>query len=158
MRVTLEINGRRERFDLPQGATLLEALRDHAGLTGTKYGCGEGQCGACVVLVDGRARKSCITAAASVRGKSITTIEGLSRGDSLHPVQQAFLDHSAFQCAFCTPGMILASVALLAENANPTPAEIRTALEGHLCRCGTYPRIVEAVRRAASLAKEKRRG
>lgn len=158
MRVTLQINGRRQAFDLPSGTTLLSALRDYAGLTGTKYGCGEGQCGACNVLVNGRTVQSCITKAISTRGKSITTIEGLSVGERLHPVQEAFLQESAFQCAFCTPGMIIASVALLASNPNPTNAEIRTALNGNLCRCGVHPRIVQAVRLAAALAKERRGG
>lgn len=158
MRVTLQINGRRGTFDLPTGTTLLSALRDHAGLTGTKYGCGEGQCGACAVLVNGRAVQSCVTPAISARGKVITTIEGLAQSKSLHPVQRAFLEESAFQCGFCTPGMIVASAALVASNPNPSNAEIRTALNGHLCRCGVYPRILQAVRLAAALAKEQRGG
>ncbi|MBL8234269.1 MAG: (2Fe-2S)-binding protein [Bryobacterales bacterium] len=158
MRVTLEINGRRKTFDLPSGSTLLSALRDYAGLTGTKYGCGEGQCGACAVLVNGRTVQSCVTPAISARGKSITTIEGLAQGEILHPVQRAFLEESAFQCGFCTPGMIIASTALLAANASPSEADVRVALNGHLCRCGTYPRIVQAVRLAAAFAKEQRGG
>ena len=158
MEVTLNVNGRDRRLDLPAGATLLEALRDYADLTGTKYGCGEGQCGACTVLIDDRAMSSCLLNAASVIGKRIVTIEGLASPRSLHPVQQAFLDHAAFQCGFCTPGMIMGSVALLTKNPSPSAAEIRDALDGHLCRCGTYPRIVEAVRTAASKMKESHRG
>lgn len=157
MRVKLNINGRSRSFDLPEGVTLLQALRDYAGLTGTKHGCGEGQCGACTLLVDGRAATSCLVSAASTVGKKVVTIEGLARGNTLHPVQQAFLNHSAFQCAFCTPGMIMGAAALLREKPDPTAAEVREGLDGHLCRCGTYPRIVEAVRSAAR-AKEVRRG
>jgi aerobic-type carbon monoxide dehydrogenase small subunit (CoxS/CutS family) len=161
MRVTLQINGKAQRLELPEsGVTLLDALRDYAGLTGTKYGCGEGQCGACTVLVDGRAVQSCLVSAASMAGKKIVTIEGLADGERLHVVQEAFLAVSAFQCAFCTPGMILESVALLESQADPTETQIRERLNGHLCRCGTYPRIVEAVRLAASLqrsSKERRR-
>ena len=152
----LNINGTSRHLDLPNGITLLDALRNHAGLTGTKYGCGEGGCGACTVHVEGRAVKACLTSAASVAGKKIVTIEGLADGERLHPVQQAFLDHSAFQCAFCTPGMIMGAVALLAKSPNAGAAEIRTALDGHICRCGSYPRIVEAVRSAAQ--KGVRRG
>lgn len=142
----LKINGSSREMDVPQGATLLAALRDHADLTGTKYGCGEGQCGACTVHVDGRAVQACMVSAASVAGKKIVTIEGLATGESLHPVQQAFLDHAAFQCAFCTPGMIMGAVALLKKNPNPSESEIRDGLNGHVCRCGVYPRIVEAVK------------
>jgi aerobic-type carbon monoxide dehydrogenase small subunit (CoxS/CutS family) len=157
MEITLNINGRHRRLNLPANTTLLDALRDYANLTATKYGCGEGQCGACTVLVDGRAMKSCLMNAASATGKKIVTCEGLASARTLHPVQQAFLDYSAFQCGFCTPGMIMGAVALLAKNPRPSAAAIRDALEGHLCRCGTYPRIVEAVRAAASMPKESRR-
>jgi aerobic-type carbon monoxide dehydrogenase small subunit (CoxS/CutS family) len=149
METRLNVNGRDLRLDLPEGVTLLEALRDYAGLTGTKYGCGEGQCGACAVLLDGVAVKSCVRSAASAAGKTIVTIEGLARGAALHPVQQAFLDHAAFQCGFCTPGMIVAAVGLLQRNATPTHAEIRDGLNDHVCRCGTYPRILDAVAAAA---------
>jgi nicotinate dehydrogenase subunit A len=157
MRVVLDLNGRRRQLDLPSGTTLLEAIRDYAGLTGTKYGCGEGECGACTVLVDGRAMRSCITAAAGVAGRKIVTIEGLARGATLHPVQQAFLEHSAFQCGYCAPGMILGAVALLAKNPHPAAGEVREGLDGHICRCGAYVRIVEAVQAAAAKVAEKTR-
>jgi aerobic-type carbon monoxide dehydrogenase small subunit (CoxS/CutS family) len=128
---------------------LLSILRDDLDLTGAKYGCGEGQCGACTVLVDGAAVKSCITRAASVAGKKIVTIEGLAKDGALHPVQQAFLDADALQCGYCTPGMILGAVALLARNPKPGEQEIVRGMNGHICRCGTYPRIVQAVQKAA---------
>jgi len=158
MEIELNINGQNRRLDVAPGVTLLEALRDYAGLTGTKYGCGEGQCGACTVLIDGRAARSCILSAASAAGRKIVTIEGLAAGQALHPVQQAFLDHAAFQCGFCTPGMILGAVALLDQDPNPTASRIREELQGHICRCGAYPRIVDAVRAAASEKKVSRRG
>ena len=157
--VTLTVNGRPWRGDARAGASLLDVLRDELHLTGPKLGCGEGQCGSCTVLVDGRAVSACITAAAAVAGKAVVTVEGLATGDRLHPVQQAFIDMQAFQCGFCTPGMIAGAVALLREKPTPSEAEIRQALDGHLCRCGTYPRIVEAVRAAATtMAREGRRG
>ncbi len=133
--------------------TLLSILRDQLDLTGAKYACGEGQCGACTVLLDGLATPACITTAEQAVGRKITTIEGLANGPQLHPVQQAFIDTSAFQCGFCTPGMILAAVALLATDTNPVPEKIRRELNGHLCRCGAYPRIVEAVQLAARSRK-----
>lgn len=151
MDLHFHLNGVERRLALPDGLTLLDAIRDYAGLTGTKYGCGEGQCGACTVLLDGRAVKSCVLPASAAQGKAVTTIEGLARNGQLHPVQRAFLDHSAFQCGFCTPGMITGAVALLARNAKPTEAQIRAGLQGHLCRCGTYPRIVAAVRAASQV-------
>jgi len=153
--ITLQVNGGPRTAALPADATLLQFLRDFVGLTGTKYGCGEGACGACTVLVDGKAVRSCTVRAAEVRGKKITTIEGLAVEGKLHGVQRAFLEVEAFQCGFCTPGMILGAVALLREKASPGEAEIRRHMEGHLCRCGTYPRIVEAVRLAS---REVRRG
>ena len=128
---------------------LLSVLRDDLDLTGTKYGCGEGQCAACTVLVDGQPIHSCITKVGSVSGKHITTIEGLERGGKLHPVQEAFLEADALQCGYCTPGMILGVVALLERNPHPQDAEIASALNGHICRCGTYPRIIRAVHAAA---------
>ncbi|HEY3440725.1 MAG TPA: (2Fe-2S)-binding protein [Paludibaculum sp.] len=149
--ITLQVNGAPRTATPPDGITLLAFLRDHLHLTGAKYGCGEGACGACTVLVDGRPVQSCTLTAASLQGRKITTIEGLAPPGALHPVQQAFLDAQAFQCGYCTPAMILASAALLHESPNPSPALIRQKLEGHLCRCGTYPRIVEAVRLAAKL-------
>jgi aerobic-type carbon monoxide dehydrogenase small subunit (CoxS/CutS family) len=132
---------------------LLSVLRDDLALTGTKYGCGEGRCGACTVLIDGKARRSCQTEVGECSGKEITTIEGLARDGQLHPLQAAFLEVGAMQCGYCTPGMIVAGTALLAKNADPTPKEISRALNGNICRCGTYSRIVEAVRRAGAAIK-----
>src|ERR1035437_671354 len=134
------------RLDLAPGVTLLEALRDYAGLTWTYYSCGEGQCGACTALIDGRAAKSCVVSAASVTGRKVVTIEGLTSGQGLHPVQQAFLNRAAFQCGFWTPGMILGAVALLGQDPSPTATVIREGLQGHACRGGTYPRNGDAVR------------
>jgi nicotinate dehydrogenase subunit A len=144
----LNVNGKDVDVDVAPDQRLLYTLRDDLDLTGTKYGCGEGQCGACTVLVDGTPVRSCITPVQSVAGKRITTIEGIAEKGRLHPIQQAFLDAGAFQCGYCTPGMIVASVALFRKNAKPSVAEVRQALNGHICRCGTYPRIVEAVRKA----------
>ncbi|HXN46216.1 MAG TPA: (2Fe-2S)-binding protein [Bryobacteraceae bacterium] len=143
------VNGVRHAVDAEPEAPLLSVLRDDLELTGTKYGCGEGQCGACTVLIDGAPAHSCITRLASVAGKRITTIEGLAAGGRLHPVQEAFLHAGAMQCGYCTAGMIVASAGLLASNPNPSEAQIKQALEGNICRCGTYPRIVGAVRMAA---------
>jgi aerobic-type carbon monoxide dehydrogenase small subunit (CoxS/CutS family) len=143
--MTLNVNGRAWTAPAPDGITLLSFLRDILHLTGAKYGCGEGACGACAVLVDGHEVRACMVKAAAVAGKRVTTIEGLAANGELHPVQQAFLDAEAFQCGFCTPGMILASAALLAENKTPTDRQVRDRLQGHICRCGTYPRIVDAV-------------
>jgi aerobic-type carbon monoxide dehydrogenase small subunit (CoxS/CutS family) len=149
-RVTeLHVNGSARRIDADPDRMLLSVLRDDLDLTGTKYGCGEGQCAACTVLVDGVATRSCITRVSSVAGKKIVTIEGLASGDRLHPVQQAFLDHDALQCGYCTPGMILGAVSLLRKNANPSEAEIVSGMNGHICRCGTYPRIVAAIQQAS---------
>jgi aerobic-type carbon monoxide dehydrogenase small subunit (CoxS/CutS family) len=152
-RVTqLEINGARRHFDADSDRTLLSVLRDDLTLTGTKYGCGEGQCAACTVLVDGTPTKSCITKVGGVAGKSIVTIEGLapqSPAGKLHPVQEAFLEADAMQCGWCTPGMILGAVGLLTRSPNPTDAEIMTGMNGHICRCGTYPRIARAIHIAA---------
>jgi aerobic-type carbon monoxide dehydrogenase small subunit (CoxS/CutS family) len=158
MELSLDINGRKQRLHAPRGIRLLDLLRDYAGLTGAKYGCGEGQCGACVVLVDGAVRKSCMVTAASAVGKKIVTIEGLAAGERLHPVQEAFLEYAAFQCGFCTPGMILAAAALLERNPQPSAGEIAAALQGHVCRCGVYPRILDAVAAAAARRKDTRRG
>ncbi len=149
--ITLQVNGLPRSGAAPDGITLLDFLRDYLGLTGAKYGCGEGACGACTVLVDGRPVNSCTVTAGSVQGRQITTIEGLAPQGRLHPVQQAFLDAEAFQCGYCTPAMILAAAALLKETPKPSASLIREKLDGHLCRCGTYPRIVEAVRLAAKL-------
>ena len=154
---TLSINGRSCTVETESDSFLLSVLRDELGLTGTKYGCGEGQCGACTVLIDGRAHRSCITPVTTVSGRSITTIEGLAKGEQLHPVQQAFLDESAMQCAYCTSGMIMSAVSLLTSKQNPSDAEILQFMQGNICRCGTYPRILEAVRKAGAAMREQRR-
>jgi aerobic-type carbon monoxide dehydrogenase small subunit (CoxS/CutS family) len=149
-RVTeLNVNGARRRLDADAERSLLSVLRDELDLTGAKYGCGEGQCGACTVLIDGVARRSCITPVGSVAGKQITTVEGLEQNARLHPLQQAFIDAGATQCGYCAPGMILSAVALLRSNRNSSEQEIVRHMEGNICRCGTYPRIVAAIRRAA---------
>lgn len=150
----LRINGQLHTLDVDPARPLLGVLRDDLDLTGSKFGCGEGQCGACTVLVDGRPTRSCITPVSSVAGREITTIEGLAREEALHPVQQAFLDAGAMQCGYCTAGMIMSAAALLARTAHPGEAEIRQAMEGNVCRCGTYPRIMAAIRRAATLSTE----
>jgi nicotinate dehydrogenase subunit A len=151
--VELKVNGSAHRLEVEPEQTLLGALREQLGLTGAKYGCGEGQCGSCTVLVDGRAARSCQTRVTSVLGSAITTIEGLAQGRRLHPVQEAFIAAGAMQCGYCTPGMILGAVALLARSVEPSEPEIARALEGHICRCGTYPRIVRAVAQAARSPK-----
>ena len=144
-----QINGKSRIFVSGPDTTLLFALREELGLTGTKYGCGEGQCGACTVLLNGTPRRSCQLSVSDAAGKSITTVEGFEQNGQLHPVQQAFLDQGAFQCAYCTSGMIVSSVALLQKNPNPSEPEIVQALQGNICRCGTHPRIVAAVQQAA---------
>jgi aerobic-type carbon monoxide dehydrogenase small subunit (CoxS/CutS family) len=153
---TLLVNGRSCTVQAESDSFLLAVLREQLDLTGTKYGCGEGQCGACTVLIDGRAHRSCITPVSVVSGKSVTTIEGLAKGDHLHPVQQAFLDESAMQCAYCTAGMIMSAVSLLVNKQNPSDAEILQFMQGNICRCGTYPRIIEAVRKASAVMREQR--
>jgi aerobic-type carbon monoxide dehydrogenase small subunit (CoxS/CutS family) len=152
--IDLEVNGQRYPVNYPADTALLYVLRDELGLTGSKYGCGEGQCGACTVLIGGAPRRSCQIPVSAAVGKAITTIEGLEKEGKLHPVQQAFLDAGAFQCAYCTSGMIMSSVGLLQSNANPGTAEIIQFLQGNVCRCGTHPRIVEAVRQAARVLQE----
>ena len=149
MALSLLVNGVEHRLDIAPDQKLLYVLRDAIGLTGTKYGCGEGQCGACTVLIDGKAIRSCLTPAASAAGKQITTIEGLEQNGQLHPVQEAFLKAEAFQCGYCTSGAILSAVALLSKSPHPTEQQIMASLEGNVCRCGTYPRILDAVRAAA---------
>jgi aerobic-type carbon monoxide dehydrogenase small subunit (CoxS/CutS family) len=140
-------------------ATLLDVLRHDLQLTGPKLGCGEAQCGSCTVLLDGRPVNACVTPVTVAANRAVVTVEGLATGDRLHPVQQAFVDKQAFQCGYCTPGMVTAAVALLTSNPAATDDEIRRALDGHLCRCGVYPRIVEAVRAAgAAMAREAGRG
>lgn len=157
MPIEIEVNGKRCPVNYPPDTPLLSVLRDELFLSGTKYGCGEGQCGACTVLIAGAPRRSCQILLSAAAGKPVTTIEGLEKDGRLHPVQQAFLDAGAFQCAFCTSGMIMSSVGLLQSNANPSPAEIVQYLQGNVCRCGTHPRIIEAVRSAAKLMQEHRR-
>src|SRR5690242_8100150 len=147
--LTLTINGRDHRLSLDPRTTLLDALREHLGLTGTKKGCDQGQCGACTVLVDGRRVLSCLTLAASVQGHSITTIEGIGgRNGELHPMQQAFIEHDAFQCGYCTPGQILSAIACVNEGHADSDAAIRESMSGNICRCGAYPNIVAAVNQA----------
>lgn len=147
--IRLTVNGQARTISTDPDRPLLDVLREDLELTGAKYGCGESRCGACSVLVDGRRVFSCMVPASSVAGKKIVTIEGLAKGDELHPVQQAFLDEGAFQCGYCTPGMILAAVALLEEKPKPTDAEIASGMNRNICRCCSYPQILGAVRRAS---------
>ena len=155
MPMKLEINGRGHELALEPRVTLLDALREHLGLTGTKKGCDQGQCGACTVHVDGARVLSCLTLAAQVEGRAVTTIEGLSEpGGELHPVQRAFLAEDAFQCGYCTPGQIMSAVACIREGHAGSEGEIREYMSGNLCRCGAYPHIVAAVREAARISAE----
>jgi len=147
--VNFTLNGKPVSLDTDSGRTLLWVLRTDLELTGTKYGCGIGQCGACTVMVDGRAVRSCLTDLASVGGKQVTTIEGLAREGHLHPVQRAFHEHGGLQCGYCTPGMIMTAVGLLHENPKPTREQIVAGMEGHLCRCGAHQRIVAAIETAS---------
>lgn len=147
--VTLNVNGSSRTLDVDPGARLLWVLREQLGLTGTKYGCGEGQCGACTVLVDGVAVRSCTARASLLGGRRIETIESLEHDGNLHPVQQAFVDNEALQCGYCTPGMVMAAVALLRTVPAPTDADVVKAMDHNLCRCGTYARILAAVHQAA---------
>ncbi len=151
----LEINGKRYSVSYPPDTRLLYVLRDELGLTGTKYGCGEGMCGACTVLIGGTARRSCQIPVSAAVSRPITTIEGLEKNGTLHPVQQAFLDAGAFQCAYCTSGMIMSSVSLLQANPHPSTKQIVQSLQGNMCRCGTHPRIIEAIQRAAGKMQER---
>jgi xanthine dehydrogenase YagT iron-sulfur-binding subunit len=148
--ITLTVNGRAMSLVVEPRETLLQVLRDKLDLTGSKQICGRGECGGCTVLVDGEPVYSCLTLAIRVDGRSVTTIEGLADGDRLHPVQEAFIEKDGYQCGFCTPGFIMTATAFLAKNPDPAPAEIKQALSGHLCRCGNYPKIHEAVRAAAA--------
>jgi|SRR5271170_7281794 len=152
----LLINGQSFSVEADPDSRLLDVLREQLDLTGTKYGCGEGQCGACTVLLDGRALRSCMTPISTASGKAIITIEGLAKEDRLHPVQQAFLDEGAMQCAYCTSGMIMSAVSLLNNKQNPSDVEILQFMQGNICRCGTYPRIVAAIRKASAVGKEFR--
>jgi xanthine dehydrogenase YagT iron-sulfur-binding subunit len=146
--VALVVKGVERQLTVAPWTTLLDALRDHLELTGTKKGCDHGQCGACTVLVDGRRINSCLTLAVMKDGAAVTTVEGLARDGALHPVQQAFIDHDAFQCGYCTPGQICSAVALIAEGRAKTADEIRELMSGNICRCGAYPNIVAAIAQA----------
>ena len=147
--IDLRVNGEARRVQVDDDRSLLRVLRDELDLTGTKYGCGEAQCGACTVLLDNKPIRSCVTPLRAAAGKQITTIEGLENNGRLHPLQQAFLEMGAMQCAYCTSGMIMSAVALLQANPNPTEREIVQFMNGNICRCGTYSRIVSAIRNAA---------
>jgi xanthine dehydrogenase YagT iron-sulfur-binding subunit len=153
-RIVLTVNGARRQLDVAPWTTLLDALREHLGLTGTKKGCDHGQCGACTVLVDGRRINSCLTLAVMKDGAEVTTVEGLTEGDALHPVQAAFVEHDAFQCGYCTPGQICSAVGLLREGRARTADEIRELMSGNICRCGAYPNIVAAIEQAMRAGEE----
>ncbi len=148
--VRLNVNGVERALAIEPRVTLLDALRERLGLTGTKKGCDQGQCGACTVLVDGRRINSCLTLAIAAQGKAVTTIEGVAHGDQLHPVQAAFIEYDAFQCGYCTPGQIMSAVGLLAEHRALDDSAIREQMSGNICRCGAYPNIVDAVRAAGN--------
>ena len=149
MAITLQINGAARTLCVEPRVTLAEALRGPLGLTGTKIACNRGACSACTVLIDGSPICSCMMLAIDVRARGVTTIEGLAQGDMLHPVQQAFIEHDAVQCGFCTPGLVMSSAALLARNPQPNADDVREAISGHICRCGTYPHVVAATLAAA---------
>jgi xanthine dehydrogenase YagT iron-sulfur-binding subunit len=154
-KVTLQINGRRHRLLIESRWSLLYVIRERLGLTGTKVGCERGECGACTVLINGQPRYACLMLAAEAEGTEITTLEGLMKGEDLGPVQQAFVENDAFQCGYCTPGQIMAVEGLLRTNPDPSIEEIRRGMSGNLCRCGAYPNIFKAVRRAADLKSVK---
>ena len=156
--VRFKVNGTLRSVTTDPERRLLDVLREELQLTGTKYGCGEGQCGACLVYLDGEPARSCLLPVKAADGKSVTTIEGLARGEDLHPVQEAFLEEGALQCGYCTSGMILAAAALLKDKPNPADEEILAGMNGHLCRCNGYVKIVKAVRRAAAAMRVGRHG
>lgn len=147
----LTINKKNYEVNAGNDESLLTVLREHLDLTGSKYGCGEGVCGACTVLIDGKATRSCITKASSLVGKKITTIEGIGEDGKLHPVQTSFLNADVFQCAYCAPGMVISAISLLDKNPNPTEHEIRNAMQGNICRCGTYPHIIKAIQEVSTV-------
>jgi len=154
VKITLIVNGKEKNVTTDPTRPLLDVLREDLHITGAKYGCGEGRCGACTVLMDGKRTLSCVTPVSLADKKTITTIEGLADGDSLHPVQQAFLDEGAIQCGYCTPGMILSAVALLKNNPKPSDEQITESMNGNICRCNGYPKILKAIRRAAAQIAE----
>jgi xanthine dehydrogenase YagT iron-sulfur-binding subunit len=154
VQVNLQVNGKRHRFKIEPRWSLLDVLREKLGLTGSKQGCGRGECGACTVLIDGLPRYACMTLALEVEGREITTVEGLMKGDELGPVQKAFLEKDALQCGYCTPGQIMAAEGLLRANPNPSLDEIRRGMSGNLCRCGSYAHIFQAVELAARLRRK----
>ncbi|MES2533837.1 MAG: (2Fe-2S)-binding protein [Pseudomonadota bacterium] len=149
--ISLTINGDRHELQVETWVTLLDLLRDRLALTGTKKGCDHGQCGACTVLVDGRRINACLTLAVMQNGRSVTTVEGLAKGDALHPLQQAFIEEDAFQCGYCTPGQLCSAVGLMREGEARTAAEVRELMSGNVCRCGAYPQIVQAVTRVMGI-------
>jgi aerobic-type carbon monoxide dehydrogenase small subunit (CoxS/CutS family) len=152
--ITLRVNGVEHKLQVEGDRSLLSVLRTELGLTGTKYGCGQGQCGACTVLLNDEAVRSCVLPVSAADGQAVTTIEGLELNGKLHPVQEAFLETQAFQCGYCTPGLVIGAVALLRRNPHPTESDIREALSDHLCRCGMYARVVSAVQLASRKAAE----
>ena len=154
MAIHLIVNGKDHQIDAPPDQTLLSVIRDNLELTGTQYGCGEGECGACTVLVDGEAVRSCRVRVSAVAGKKVTTIEGLAAAGKLHLLQEAFIKHEAFQCGYCTSGMIMAAVAFLHRTPNPTDAQIVQGMNRSMCRCGSYPRIADAIREAAGAGRK----
>lgn len=153
--VTIKVNGETRTVDAPGDTHLLEVLRNDLGLTGAKYGCGEGRCGACTVLVNGVPARSCVTPVSTVVGAEVDTIEGLAEDDELHPLQQAFLEEGAMQCGYCVPGMIMGAVALLRNNPDPSEEQIVAHMNGNVCRCCGYPRMVEAIKKAAGAMREE---
>jgi len=153
--INITVNNKPYQLSIPPWRTLLEVIREDLGLTGTKEGCGLGECGACTVIMEGKAVNSCLVLATEADGKQITTIEGLADGDKLHPLQQAFVDHGGLQCGFCTPGMIMSAKALLDENPTPSEEEIKRGIAGNLCRCTGYTKIIESIKAAAENMEEK---